>query len=346
MSASPAHGEAPTRSAGIGLIGCGRIGRMHARHIGSVAGLHLAAVCDAIPAASASLADELDVPAAESPAALMARCDVDAVAVCSPTDTHVDLIVAAARSGLPAFVEKPVSLDLAEAERAMRAADEAGIAVQLGFNRRFDPSHRAVAEAAHRGELGDLHLVRITSRDPQPPPHDYLAASGGIFADMMIHDFDMARFVVGAEVCEVYAAGAVRIDAAIGQLGDWDTAAAVLRHADGTITIVDNSRQAVYGYDQRVEAFGAAGAMTSQNPTVHDAIRFGPEGATAAAMPWFFTERYAESYRAEWAAFAGVLAGRPPPVTLEDGRACLAIALAATRSARQGCPIAITEPAL
>ncbi|MXZ14153.1 MAG: inositol 2-dehydrogenase [Acidimicrobiales bacterium] len=330
-------------TAGIGLIGCGRIGQLHARHLAGIEGLRLAAVCDAVPTASASLAAELDVPVADDPSALMARSDVDAVAICSPTESHVDLVVAAAEAGLPAFCEKPISLDLAEAERAVSAVVAAGTAVQLGFNRRFDPSHRAVATAARDGELGELHIVRITSRDPAPPPQDYVAGSGGIFADMMIHDFDMARFVTGAEVAEVYAAGAVRIDPAIGELGDWDTAAALLTHADGTITTIDNSRQAVYGYDQRVEAFGSAGAIASQNPTVHDAVRSGPAGTASAPMPWFFTERYAQSYRAEWAAFVEVLAGGQPPVTLEDGRACLAIALAATRSAREGRPVSVAE---
>ena len=330
-------------TAGIGLIGCGRIGRLHARHLADIDGLSLAAVCDAVPAVSASLAAELDVPVADNPAALMARSDVDAVAICSPTDTHVHLITGAAAAGLPAFCEKPVSLDLVEAERAIAAVAAAGTAVQLGFNRRFDPSHRAVAVAAHNGELGELHIVRITSRDPEPPPHDYAMSSGAIFADMMIHDFDMARFVTGVEVAEVYASGAVRIDPAFGEMGDWDTAVAVLTHTDGTITTIDNSRQAVYGYDQRVEAFGSAGAMASENPTVHGAVRFSPAGAASAPMPWFFTERYAESYRAEWVAFVEVLAGGPPPVTLEDGRAGLAIALAATRSARQGRPVSVSE---
>ena len=330
-------------TSGIGLIGCGRIGQMHARLIGSIESLRLAAVCDAVPAVSASLAAEMNVPVADSLAALMGRSDVDAVAICSPTETHVDLIAAAAQAGLPAFCEKPVSLDLAEADRAVSVAAAAGTAVQLGFNRRFDPSHRAVATAARGGELGDIHLVRITSRDPAPPPLEYAATSGGIFADMMIHDFDMARFVAGAEVTEVYAAGAVRIDPAIAEFGDWDTAVALLTHADGTLTAIDNSRQAIYGYDQRVEAFGSAGAVASQNPTVHSAIRSGPAGSVAAPMPWFFTERYAESYRAEWIAFADVLAGGPPPVTLEDGTAALAIALAATRSAREGRPVSMAE---
>ncbi len=330
-------------SAGIGLIGCGRIGQMHARLINDVAGLHLAAVCDAVPAAAETLAAQLDLPVADGPAALMARSDVDAVAICSPTQTHVDFVVAAAQAGVPAFVEKPVSLDLTEAGRAARAVAASGISVQLGFNRRFDPSHKAVADAARGGDLGEIQLVRITSRDPEPPPQDYIAASGGIFVDMMIHDFDMARYVVGAEVAEVYATGAVRLDPAFGDHGDWDTAVAVLKHVDGTITTIDNSRRAVYGYDQRVEAFGSAGAMASHNPTAHDAVRMGPTGATSAPMPWFFAERYVESYRAQWEAFVQTLAGQPPPVTLEDGRACLAVALAATRSARQARPVGVAE---
>ena len=329
-------------TAGIGLIGCGRIGQLHARLLAvGVDGLRLAALCDAVPAAASALASELGVPTAADPGELMERADVDAVAICSPTETHVDLIVAAAEAGLPAFCEKPVSLDLAEASRAVEAVAAAGIAVQMGFNRRFDPSHRAVAETARSGEIGEVHLVRITSRDPAPPPHDYVKASGGIFADMMIHDFDMARFVVGAEVESVFAVGAVRIDPVIGELGDWDTATALLTHADGSITAIDNSRQAVYGYDQRVEAFGSAGAIASQNPSEHTAVRYSPAGSAAAPMPWFFTERYADSYRAEWAAFAAVLAGEPPQVTLADGQACLAIALAATRSAREGRPVSL-----
>ena len=331
-------------TAGVGLIGCGRIGQLHARLLsGGVDGLRLAAVCDAVPAAASALASELGVPTAAGAGELMARADVDAVAICSPTETHVDLIVEASEAELPVFCEKPVSLDLAEADRAVEAAADAGIAVQMGFNRRFDPSHRAVADAARSGEVGDVHLVRITSRDPAPPPHDYVKVSGGIFADMMIHDFDMARFVVGAEVESVFAVGAVRIDPVIGDLGDWDTATALLTHADGTITSIDNSRQAVYGYDQRVEAFGSAGAVASQNPLEHTAVRYGASGPAAAPLPWFFTERYAESYRAEWAAFADVLAGEPPPVTLEDGRACLAVALAATRSASEGRPVDLAE---
>ncbi len=329
---------------GIGLFGCGRIGRLHAELLArGVEGLRLVAVCDAVGAAAEALGNELGVAAADSPAALLGRADVDAVAICSTTDSHVELLVEAAAAGVPAFVEKPVSLSLAEIDRAINAVARSGTAVQVGFNRRFDPSHRAVADAVRAGDVGDLHLLRITSRDPAPPPVEYLAGSGGIFADMTIHDFDMARYVAGAEVERVYATGAVRVDAAFADYGDWDTAVIVLTHTDGTITTIDNSREAVYGYDQRVEAFGSGGAVASQNPPEHAAVRYQRGGVSTAPMPWFFTERYAEAYRAEWTAFAKVVDGAPSPVTLADGRACAVIAEAATRSARERRPVDITE---
>ena len=336
--------NAAAKAFGIGVIGCGRIGRLHAELLArGVDGLHLAAVCDAVPQAAAVLGSELGIAVADSPAALLGRADVDAVAICSTTESHVDLLVDVAAAGLPAFVEKPVSLSLREIDRAIEAAERSGTAVQVGFNRRFDPSHRAVADAVHAGDIGDLHLLRITSRDPAPPPLEYLAGSGGIFADMTIHDFDMARFVSGAEVERVYAAGAVRLDAAFAEHSDWDTAVIVLTHADGTITTIDNSREAVYGYDQRVEAFGSGGAMVSQNPHEHAAVRYRREGVTAAPMPWFFTERYADAYRAEWRAFGEVVDGAPSPVTLADGRACAVIAEAATRSARERRVVDVAE---
>lgn len=336
--------NAAAKAFGIGVIGCGRIGRLHAELLArGVEGLYLAAVCDAVPQAAAVLGSELGIAVADSPTALLGRADVDAVAICSTTESHVDLLVEVAAAGLPAFVEKPVSLSLREIDRAIEAAERSGTAVQVGFNRRFDPSHRAVADAVHAGDIGDLHLLRITSRDPAPPPLEYLAGSGGIFADMTIHDVDMARFVSGAEAERVYAAGAVRVDAAFAEHSDWDTAVIVLTHADGTITTIDNSREAVYGYDQRVEAFGSGGAIASQNPSEHAAVRFRREGVTAAPMPWFFTERYADAYRAEWRAFAEVVDGAPSPVTLADGRACAVIAEAATRSARERRAVDIAE---
>ncbi len=208
----------------IGVLGCGRIGRMHAELVaGRVDGLALAAVFDVVGDASESVADRFGGRVAATPESLIDGDDVDAVAICSSTDTHIDLLVAAAGAGKPVFIEKPLSLDLAAVDRGIAAVDAAGIAVQVGFNRRFDPSHRSVRDRVLNGDIGDVHLCRITSRDPAPPPISYIEVSGGIFNDMTIHDFDMARYVTGSDVVDVFAHGAVLVDRAIGEVGDFDT---------------------------------------------------------------------------------------------------------------------------
>jgi myo-inositol 2-dehydrogenase/D-chiro-inositol 1-dehydrogenase len=288
--------------------------------------------------------EELGVPVADSPEELLASPDVDAVAICSSTDTHPELLVAAARAGKAIFCEKPVSLDLAEVDRALAAVRAAGVPFQIGFNRRFDPAHAAVAAAVAGGELGEPQLARITSRDPAPPPLEYIRASGGIFLDMTIHDFDMARFVVGSEVVEVYARGGVRVDPAFAGAGDVDTAVVVLEHANGCLTTIDNSRQAVYGYDQRVEVFGSTGMAASENPLAHSAVVRTASGMRSATLPYFFLERYIPSYVREWEAFvAAVNGGTTPVVTGGDARAPLVIGLAAWRSLREGRPVRTEE---
>ncbi len=331
----------------VGVLGCGRIGAMHARLLAhEVPGLALAGVYDVNSAAASRVAGELGTRAAGSAEELLGDPAVDAVAICTSTPTHVGLLVAAAEAGKAVFLEKPISLDLAEVDRGLAAADAAGIFLQIGFNRRFDPAHASVREAVAAGELGELHLLRITSRDPEPPPIAYVRASGGIFLDMTIHDFDMARFVAGSEPAEVYARGEVRIDPEIGAAGDLDTAVVVLRHEDGTLTTIDNSRRAVYGYDQRVEAFGAKGMAASENPLAHSGIRRSAVGTAAARLPFFYLERYTPSYLAEWAAFERALrAGEPPPVSGADGRAALVAGLAAWSSAREGRPVHVAEVA-
>src|SRR5205823_9307752 len=229
-----------------GVVGVGRIGRMHADILArQVPGAALAMVQDAHRDSARAVAETLGVPAADALDELLG--DVDAVAICTSTDTHADLIVAAAEAGKAIFCEKPVSLDLAEVDRALAAVEEAGVPFQIGFNRRFDPSHAAVAAAVADGTIGVPQLARISSRDPAPPPLAYVRGSGGIFLDMTIHDFDMARFVTGSEVVEVFARGAVRVDPAFGDAGDVDTAAVMLVHENGCLTTIDNSRQAVYG---------------------------------------------------------------------------------------------------
>jgi myo-inositol 2-dehydrogenase/D-chiro-inositol 1-dehydrogenase len=333
---------APVR---VGVLGAGRIGRLHAELVARrVRGLALAGVHDPDQAAAAAAAAELGVPAAPSVAALVGSSDVDAVAICTSTPTHVDLIIAAAAAGKAIFCEKPIALALDEIDRALSAVEEAGVLLQVGFNRRFDPAHRAVRDAVAAGAVGELHLVRISSRDPEPPPLEYVHGSGGIFLDMTIHDFDMARYVTGSEVAEVYARGAVRIAPAIGEAGDLDTAIVVLAHEDGTLTSIDNSRRAPYGFDQRVEAFGSLGMVASDNPLSHTAVVRTSEGGHTAPLPHFFLERYVPSYVGEWEAFAeAVTRAGPSPVDGQDGRAPVAIGLAAWRSVREGRPVRVDE---
>ena len=250
------------------------------------------------------------------------------MAICSSTETHADLIVAAARAGKAIFCEKPISLELAEVDRALAAVEAAGVLFQIGFNRRFDPAHQAV-QAVMRGDVGEPQLVRISSRDPAPPPIDYVRGSGGIFLDMTVHDFDMARYVTGSEVVEVFARGAVRIDPTFADAGDVDTAVVTLVHESGCLTAIDNSRQAVYGYDQRVEVFGSRGIATSENPARAHRRRADRGRRQQRRLPYFFLERYIPSYVREWEAFVDAVrtGGRAaqrgsPPAPAGDRARC------------------------
>jgi myo-inositol 2-dehydrogenase / D-chiro-inositol 1-dehydrogenase len=330
----------------LGVIGVGRIGRMHAELIAhQVPGAALGAVYDAYEPTARDVAAELRVPAAATVQEIFAS-DLDAVAICSSSDTHVDLLVAAAEAGKAVFCEKPVSLDLAEVDRALGAIDAAGVPFQIGFNRRFDPAHASVREAVASGAIGDPHLVRISSRDPDPPPLEYVRTSGGLFLDMMIHDFDMARFVTGSEVVEVFARGAVRVEPWFAEVGDVDTALVTLVHEDGCLTAIDNSRRAAYGYDQRVEVFGSGGMAASENPRAHTGTVVSADGERRPPSPYFFLERYLPSYVREWQAFVeAVKTGAAPPVSTSDARAPLVIGLAALRSLREGRPVRVAEEA-
>jgi myo-inositol 2-dehydrogenase/D-chiro-inositol 1-dehydrogenase len=328
----------------IGVIGVGRIGRMHAELIAhQVPGAALGAVYDPYEPAARGVAAALGVPAAASVAEIFAG-DLDAVAICSSSDTHVDLLVAAAQAGKAVFCEKPVSLDLAEVDRALAAIGAAAVPFQIGFNRRFDPAHASVREAVASGAVGEPHLVRISSRDPEPPPLEYVKSSGGLFLDMMIHDFDMARFVTGSEVVEVFARGALRIEPSFAQADDIDTALVTLVHENGCLTAIDNSRRAAYGYDQRVEVFGSAGMAMSENPRAHTGSVLTAAGGRRPPNPYFFLERYLPSYVREWEAFVeAVKTGAAPPVSTTDARAPLVIGIAAGRSLREGRPVRIDE---
>jgi myo-inositol 2-dehydrogenase/D-chiro-inositol 1-dehydrogenase len=329
----------------IAVLGVGRIGKMHAELIArQVPGASLAMVQDVYAPSAAEVGGALGVPHTLDVDAVLASPDVDAVAICSSTDTHVPLLKAAARAGKAIFCEKPISMDLAAVDDALAVVGAAGVPLQIGFNRRFDPAHRSVRDAVASGTIGDIHVLRITSRDPAPPPISYIEVSGGIFLDMTIHDFDMARYVAGSEVVEVYAKGAVLVDPAIGAAGDVDTAVIVMQHENGCITTIDNSRQAVYGYDQRVEAFGSKGMAASENPLAHTGIQRTATGSSAPLLPFFFLDRYIPSYVAEWRAFVDyVEGGGPSPVSGGDGRAPLVIGLAAWKSVREGRPVRCAE---
>jgi len=329
----------------IAVLGVGRIGKMHVELLArQVPGASVAMVQDINGDAAAAVGEQFDVPHATDVDAVLASGDVDAVAICSSTDTHVPFMIASANAGKAIFCEKPISLDLAKVDDALAVIKSSGVPFQVGFNRRFDAAHASVRAAVVDGSVGDLHIVRITSRDPAPPPISYIEVSGGIFLDMMIHDFDMARFVTGSEVVEVYAQGAVRVDPAIGAAGDLDTAVVMLRHENQCITTIDNSRQAVYGYDQRVEAFGSGGMAASENPMTHTAIRRSAAGTIGSTIPYFFLDRYIPSYVEEWKSFVAYVAnGGDSPVSADDGRAPLVIGLAAWKSIREGRPVRCDE---
>ena len=328
----------------VGLVGTGRIGQIHASMIKATPGLMLTSVTDLNSEAATELASALGVEVSPTVEKMLESSNVDALAICTSTDGHVDVILAAAAAGKAIFCEKPISIDLMQVDRAIAAVNLAKVPFLVGFNRRFDPHNRAVRDAVQQGEIGELHILRITSRDPMAPPVSYVKVSGGIFVDMMIHDFDMAHFISGSKIVEIFAKGAVRINPSIGEVGDIDTAVVVLTHEDGTITTIDNSRQAAYGYDQRIEAFGSKGMITSQNVLENNTILALADGGHSARVQDFFPTRDAEAYRHEWREFARYLIdGGPSPINIEDGRHPIVAGLAAGLSLREGRPVRLSE---
>jgi myo-inositol 2-dehydrogenase/D-chiro-inositol 1-dehydrogenase len=329
----------------LGLIGAGRIGRVHAANVAQrVPSARLVAVADVYGDAARALAGEYGLDAYDDHRRLLERSDVDAVVICSSTDTHAQMITEAAQAGKHIFCEKPIALDLARIDAALAAVERAGVTLQVGFNRRFDPGFAAARQAVLDGKVGRPEMVRITSRDPAPPPIGYIKVSGGIFMDMTIHDFDMARFLVGDEVVEVSAAGAVLVDPAIGDVGDIDTAIVTLRYASGALGVIENSRRAVYGYDQRIEVFGSAGMVSAANETPHRTTLADAQGVHGPLPLYFFLERYAAAYGAEMQAFVkSIREGTPPPVSGRDGRAPVVMGHAAWKSYRDGRPVRLSE---
>ncbi|MEE2828519.1 MAG: inositol 2-dehydrogenase [Myxococcota bacterium] len=331
---------------GLGVLGVGRIGQIHARNIATrIPGARLAALYDPRPGVAEELSGQLGgTKTHSSEEDLMADPAVDAVVICSSTDTHARLIEAAAAAGRPIFCEKPISIDLDTVDRALEAVDRAGVPLQIGFNRRFDPNFREVRRAVQAGEIGTPEILRITSRDPGPPPLDYIAVSGGLFFDMTIHDFDMARYQTGSEPRSVYAVAGVRVDPRIGEAGDVDTAVVTIEFENGVYCTIDNSRRAAYGYDQRLEFFGSKGMARAENDLPHRATLSDETGVRSALPLHFFLERYQASFQAELLSFVEALhSGRAPEVGGKDGRVPVLMARAANRSVAERRPVSLEE---
>lgn len=330
----------------VGVIGAGRIGKIHAENLATrINSAQVAAIADVNLSAAQELAEKLHITAAyNDPAKIITDPSIDAVAICSSTNTHAALMIEAAHAGKHIFCEKPVDHTLEKIDAAIAAVQKAGVRCQIGFNRRFDPNFKKVRDLIREGKLGDLHLLRITSRDPAPPPAEYVKVSGGMFLDMTIHDFDMARYLSGSEVVEVYAAGGVMVDPAIGAAGDIDTAMITLKFASGAIGTIDNSRKAVYGYDQRVEAFGSGGMATVANNTPNTCTYSHAEGVTSEKPLYFFLERYMDSFIEEMSEFIkAIRENKPTPVSALDGRQPVVIAMAANKSLQENRPVKLSE---
>lgn len=327
----------------VGLLGAGRIGQVHARAISAHAGSALVAISDVVTQNAKALAAQYGAEARTSDA-IIADPAIDAVLIATSTDTHSDLIEAATAAGKAVLCEKPVDLSLARAQACLKAANANGQPVMIGFNRRFDANFGAAKAALDAGEIGKAEMLAITSYDPAPPPVSYIAVSGGLFRDMMIHDFDMAHFVMGDLPQTIMAVGSSVVDPEIGKAGDVDTAAVTMTYADGRIAVIRNSRRAAFGYDQRLELLGSDGMLQVENMLENRVVKSTRDGVTAAKPVHFFLERYMPAYQAEWSIFVdAVQSGAAMPVTLADGVAALAMAEAATRSVKTGQPVRLAE---
>jgi len=327
----------------LGLLGAGRIGKVHAKAISANAGARLVAVADAFPAAATALADHYGCEI-RSIAAILAAKDIDAVVICTPTDTHADLIEKFARAGKAIFCEKPIDLSLARVKACLKVVRDTKAVLMVGFNRRFDPHFGAVRAAIDAGTIGAVEMVTIISRDPGAPPYDYITRSGGIFRDMTIHDFDMARFMLGEEISAVSAQASVLTDPNIAKLGDFDSVSVMLTTASGKHCTISNSRRATYGYDQRVEVHGSLGSVAAENQRPVSIEVATAAGYTRPPLHDFFMTRYTDAYAAEIAAFVAAVAdkGAASP-SGEDGLVALALAEAALQSVAEKRTVSMRE---
>jgi myo-inositol 2-dehydrogenase / D-chiro-inositol 1-dehydrogenase len=322
----------------FGLLGAGRIGKVHARTIANSGRASVAYVADAIDEAAATLAVEVGAMPASIEAILAS--DVDAVLIATPTDTHADLIEQAARAGKAILCEKPVSLSVERITACLPVVEAAGVPLMIGFNRRFDPNFLTLQQRLRQGEIGEVEIVTIISRDPAPPPVSYIARSGGLYRDMMIHDFDMARFLLGEEPVVVNALGGALVDKAIGEAGDVDTAAVQMQTASGKIAVITNSRRATYGYDQRIEVHGSRGMLRAGNVHMTTLERADASGFSADVIQNFFIDRYVEAYAREVLSFIDAVEnGTAPTPSGHDGLMAQRLAEAATTSSLTGQPV-------
>lgn len=325
----------------LALLGAGRIGKVHARAIAEDKRAKLVAVADAFPEAANAIADASGA-AVKTIDEIEADKDIDAVIICTPTNTHADLIERFAKAGKAIFCEKPIDLDVNRARACLETVRKVGGKVMLGFNRRFDPHFQAVRKEIDKGSIGKVEMVTITSRDPGAPPAEYIKVSGGIFRDMTIHDFDMARYLLGEEIDTVMASASVLVDPKIGELGDYDSASLILTTKSGRQAMISNSRRASYGYDQRIEVHGSLGAVSAENQrpvSIEIATR---DGYTRPPLHDFFMTRYSAAYAAEISAFIDSLEkGTPLSPSAEDGLIALALADAALKSVEQKAAVKV-----
>ena len=328
----------------FGIIGAGRIGKLHADNLLSrVDGARLKAITD--PFLDEDWAASQNIPlTGKDHRILLDDPEIDAILIGSPSAEHAPQMIECAEAGKHIFCEKPIALDPEIIRNALAEVDKSGVKLQVGFNRRFDPNFSAVQHQVASGALGDPHIIRITSRDPAPPSAEYVAGSGGMFLDMTIHDFDMARFLSSSEVTEVHAYGAVLVDPEIGKAGDIDTAVISLKFANGALGIIENSRKAVYGYDQRVEVFGAKGTAMADNNTPTSMIVLNESGTIRDKPLYFFLERYKTAFVAEMQAFVDAIReDKPTLVSGKDGLVPVLIAMAAKESLKTGKPVQVVS---
>ncbi len=334
-----------TRQVNIAVIGTGRMGSVHARNLRrSLPEANLAAVCDIRLEVAQAVADELGIRrVVKDYHDLLADDDIEAILIATNTNTHAAIMKDVAAAGKHIFCEKPLALELAAIDEALAAVEKSGVKLQVGFNRRFDKSFQRVRETVASGEIGRPCILRITNRDPQPPSMEFLRTSGGMFLDMTIHDFDMARFQIG-EVEEVYAIGNVLVVPDLATISDVDTDIVTLKFANGAVGAIDNSRQAVYGYDQRLEVFCSNGVAMAENEAETTLVKGNPEGFHSARPPFFFMQRYAPCYVEELRQFIECIRDdRPTPTTGKDGRMAVVLGYAAWKSLRENRPVRLSE---